>query len=291
VKNAPFEYHAPRTVDEVLSLLAEHGDEAKVLAGGQSLVPLLAMRLARPSQLVDINDVEGLGGIRPLDGTGIAFGTLTREREAERSPLVAERLPVLAEALPMIGHVSIRNRGTIGGSMAHADASAELPAVAVVTGAEMVVRSTRGERVVAADEFFDGHFTTTLDDDELLTEVRVPSGPEGAGWAFYEIARRHGDFALVGVAAMVALDGEVVGDARLALLGVADRAVRADAAEAALRGQSPGSDVFEAVARDATKDLEPGSDMHGSAEFRRHLAGVAVRRALTTAAQRAGGSS
>jgi carbon-monoxide dehydrogenase medium subunit len=291
MKNAPFEYHAPRTVDEVLSLLAEHGDEAKVLAGGQSLVPLLAMRLARPSQLVDINDVEGLAGIRPLDGTGVAFGSLTREREAERSALVADRLPVLAEALPMIGHVSIRNRGTIGGSMAHADASAELPAVAVVTGAEMVVRSTRGERVVPAAEYFDGHFSTTMDDDELLTEVRVPSGPAGAGWAFYEIARRHGDFALVGVAAMVTLDRGVVGDARLALLGVADRAVRADAAEAALRGQAPEADVFDAVARDATKDLEPGSDMHGSAEFRRHLAGVAIRRALTTAAQRAGGSS
>jgi len=192
----------------------------------------------------------------------------------------------------MIGHVSIRNRGTIGGSIAHADASAELPAVAVATGAEMVLRSTRGERVVPADEFFVSHFTTCLDDDELLTEVRMPSGPEGAGWAFHEIARRHGDFALVGVAAMVALDGNrQVGEARITLMGVADRAVRAVEAEAALVGAAPGADVIEAVAHEATKDLDPATDMHGSAAFRRHLAGVAVRRALTTATTRAGGTS
>jgi CO/xanthine dehydrogenase FAD-binding subunit len=293
MKTPPFEYHAPRTVDEVLSLLTEHADDAKILAGGQSLVPLLAMRLARPSQLIDINDVDGLAGIRPMDGTGLAFGALTRHREAERSALVTERLPVLAEALPLIGHVSIRNRGTIGGSVAHADASAEIAAVAVATGAEMVVRSAGSERVVPADEFFVGHFTTSIGDDELLTEVRIPSGPESAGWAFYEIARRHGDFALVGVAAMVTLDGERIDEARLALMGVASRAVRATDAETALAGQPANADTFAAAAREATKDLEPASDIHGTAEFRRHLAGVAVRRALTTAAGRAthGGAS
>jgi carbon-monoxide dehydrogenase medium subunit len=288
MKTAPFEYHAPRTVDEVLSLLAEHGDEAKVLAGGQSLVPLLAMRLARPSQLVDINEVDGLEYIRPLDGDGVAFGALARERDAERSPLVAEQVPVLADALPLIGHVSIRNRGTIGGSMAHADASAELPAVAVIAGADMVVRSSAGERVVPAEDFFAGHFTTSMADDELLTEVRIPSGPAGAGWVFYEIARRHGDFALVGVAAMLTLDGDRIGDARLALIGVSDRAVRAPDAEAALRGQSATPDAFAAAAQEATKELEPATDMHGSSEFRRHLAAVATQRALTIAAQRAG---
>jgi len=288
MKNAPFEYHAPGTVDEVLALLAEHADEAKVLAGGQSLVPLLAMRLARPAQLIDINGVAGLSGITPVNGDGVAFGALTREREAERSALVTERLPVLAEALPMIGHVSIRNRGTVGGSIAHADASAELPAVAVVTGAEMVVRSAGAERVVPADEYFVGHFTTCMADDELLTEVRMPSGPAGAGWAFHEIVRRHGDFALVGVAAMVTLDGDRIGEARLALMGVADRAFRATGAETALAGQPADASTFEAAAREATKDLEPASDIHGSAEFRRHLAGVAVRRALTTASGRAG---
>jgi carbon-monoxide dehydrogenase medium subunit len=291
MKTAPFEYHAPRSVDEVLSLLTEHADEAKVLAGGQSLVPLLAMRLARPSQLIDINNVAGLSGIRPLDGHGVAFGALTRERDAERSSLVATRLPVLAEALPLIGHVSIRNRGTVGGSMAHADASAELPAVAVVTGAEMVVRSAGGERIVPAAEFFDGHFTTSMADNELLTEVRIPGGPDGAGWAFYEIARRHGDFALVGVAAMLALEGGQVREARLALMGVADRAIRAAGAETLLAGQAASGDTFAAAAQEATRDLTPAADVHGSAEFRRHLAGVAVRRALTAAASRAGGTS
>jgi aerobic carbon-monoxide dehydrogenase medium subunit len=291
VKNAPFEYHAPRSVDEVLSLLAEHGDEAKILAGGQSLVPLLAMRLARPSQLIDINEISELGALRSLDGTGVAFGTLTRERDAERSALVAERLPVLAEALPMIGHVSIRNRGTIGGSIAHADASAELPAVAVVTGADVVVRSTRGERIVPAEEFFVSHFTTSMDDDELLTEVRMRSGPVGAGWAFHEIARRHGDFALVGVAAMISLDDTTVSEARVTLMGVADRAVRATGAETGLIGQPVTEETIAAAAEEAIRDLDPASDMHGSAAFRSHLAGVAVRRALATAASRAGANT
>src|SRR5262249_18415302 len=171
--------------------------------------------------------------------------------------------------------------------------SAELPAIAVVTGAEMVVRSAGGERVVPADEYFEGHFTTCMADDELLTEVRVPSGPDGAGWAFHEIVRRHGDFALVGVAAMVTLDGDRIAQARLALMGVAERAFRSTSAEAALAGQTPDAATFEAAAEEAIRDLEPASDIHGSAEFRRHLAGVAVRRALTTAAERArtGGAS
>jgi carbon-monoxide dehydrogenase medium subunit len=291
MKSGAFEYRAPRTIDEALALLAEHADDAKVLAGGQSLVPLLAMRLARPAVVVDINDVEQLSGIRPLDDGGIAVGSLTRERAAELSPVVAEHVPVLAEALPMIGHVSIRNRGTVGGSIAHADASAELPAVAAVTGAEMVVHSTRGERTIAAEDFFVGHFTTALDDDELLTEIRFPPNLPGAGWAFHEIARRHGDFALVGVAAMVTLDDGRIGDARLALMGVSDAPVRAAAAETALVGQCPEPGTLKAVARDATANLEPASDLHGSAEFRRHLAAVATRRALTSAVARAGGAA
>jgi aerobic carbon-monoxide dehydrogenase medium subunit len=288
MKTPPFEYHAPQTVEEVLSLLAEYGDEAKVLAGGQSLVPLLAMRLARPGHLVDINAVGGLTGITSQDGV-VAFGATTREREAERSSLVGERLPVLAEALPLIGHVSIRNRGTIGGSIAHADGSAELPAVAVITGAEMAVRSLHGERVLPAEDFFQGHFTTAMADDELLVEVRVPEGPPGAGWTFQEVARRHGDFALVGVAAMMALDADgSVDQARVCLMGVAHRPVRAAKAEALLSGAEPSSDAFAAAAEEAVRDLEPASDVHGSAEYRRHLARVTVRRALETAASRVG---
>jgi carbon-monoxide dehydrogenase medium subunit len=288
MKLPPFAYKAPETLEEVLDLLGEHGDEAKLIAGGQSLVPLLAMRLARPELLVDLNGVAGLDGIDER-GNVVAFGATTRERAAEQSKLVAERVPVLAEALPFIGHVSIRNRGTIGGSMAHADASAELPAVALATGAEMVVRSRRGERVVPADSFFVSHYTTDLADDECLVEVRVPAARAGAGWAFYEVAPRHGDFALVGVAAMLTLgDDQTIGSARVCLFGVADRAVRCEAAEAALVGARASGEAFAAAAAGAVRGLEPASDMHGSAAYRRHLAEVAVRRALAVAAQRAG---
>jgi len=288
MKLPPLEYNAPTTLEEVLGLLDEHGDEAKLLAGGQSLVPMMAMRLARPAQLVDINDVSSLDGIDD-GGDTLAFGAITRERDAERSQLVAERVPVLAEALPLIGHVSIRNRGTIGGSIAHADASAELPAVALVTDARMVVRSRRGERTIAAEEFFISHYMTALRDDECLVEVRVPATPPGAGWSFQEIARRHGDFALVGVAAMVTLaTGGAVDSARICLFGVSERPVRAREVEAALAGAPASSATFAAAATDAVKDLEPASDMHGSSTYRRHIADVTVRRALTIAAQRAG---
>jgi aerobic carbon-monoxide dehydrogenase medium subunit len=291
MKTPRFEYHAPRSVEEILGLLAEHGDECKVLAGGQSLVPLLAMRLAQPAHLVDINNVEGLSGIAERNGA-VAFGALTREREAERSALVSQYVPVMAAALPHIGHISIRNRGTIGGSIAHADALAELPAVAAITGAEMVVRSSTGERVVSAEDFFEGHFTTALGDEELLTEVRVPKSPASAGWAFEEVARRRGDFAIVGVAAMVALDGAgTVGEARLCLIGVADRPLRAGAAEAALVRREPSTEAFVAAAEEAVRDLQPPSDIHGSGEYRRQLARVTVRRSLEAAAARAGKAS
>lgn len=291
MKTPPFEYTAPETLEEVLELLAEHGDEAKIIAGGQSLVPLLAMRLARPSLLVDVNGVAALGGIEDR-GDVLAFGAIAREREAERSPVVADRAPVLAESLPFIGHASIRNRGTIGGSMVHADACAELPAVAVVTESDMLVRSRGGDRVVPADEFFDGHFTTTLADDECLVEVRVPTSPPGAGWSLQEVARREGDFAMVGVAAMVALNGnQAIEAARVCLFGVADRAVRARSVEAALVGATVSEETFAGAAADAVRDLRPASDLHGSSEYRRHLAGVTVRRALTVAAARAGGPS
>ena len=282
-----FEYHSPDTIDEVLSLLAEHGDEAKVMAGGQSLVPLLAMRLARPTQVVDINRVGGLSAIDQQNG-GISFGALVREREAERSPTVREQLPLLAEALPYIGHAAIRTRGTIGGTVAHADASAEIPCVLAALDGSVVARSARGERTFAAADFFQGHFTTALDDDECVVEVRIPAADPAAGYAFQEVARRHGDFALVGVAAMLALgaDGRIT-DSRIALMGVADVPHRARAAEAELVGAEPTAETLAAVAQTATADLTPGSDIHGSAAYRRHLAAVTVRRTLTTAAERA----
>jgi carbon-monoxide dehydrogenase medium subunit len=286
VKPPPFEYLTPESLEEALDLLAEFGDEAKVIAGGQSLVPLLAMRLSRPSVLIDINALPGLRSIEERNGS-VVFGATARERDAERSPVVAARLPVMAEALPYIGHISIRNRGTVGGSIAHADASAELPTVAMATGAEMLLRSRRGSRRVAADQFFLGHYTTALADDECLVEVRVPTGPVGAGWSFLEVARRPGDFALVGVAAMVSISDGCIGEARVCLMGVADRPVRAMEIEAALAGRSPSETVFSEAADGAVRRLEPPSDMHGSSEFRRHLAAVTVRRALVAAAERA----
>jgi carbon-monoxide dehydrogenase medium subunit len=289
VKMPVFEHHAPETVDEVLALLAEHGDEAKVLAGGQSLIPLLAMRLARPAQVIDINGVASLSAIDERAGE-VVFGTLVRERQAERSAVVHAKLPLLAEALPYIGHAAIRTRGTVGGTVAHADASAEIPCVVAALDGEMLVRSVRGERTIAAPDFFQGHFTTALADDECLVEVRIPIPDAAAGHAFQEVARRHGDFALVGVAAMVSLDDDgLVGDCRIALMGVADVPLRARTAEAALRGAAPVIDNFAAVAQTAVADLRPATDMHGSAAFRSHLAAVTVRRALTTAAARARG--
>jgi carbon-monoxide dehydrogenase medium subunit len=291
VKAPRFEYHAPRAIEEAVGLLAEHGGEAKVLAGGQSLVPLLAMRLARPAVVVDVNGIPSLDGIEDR-GEQVAFGAMVRERDAERSELVGDKLPLMAEALPLIGHVAIRNRGTIGGSVAHADASAELPAVAVAMGAEVLARSLRGDRVIPARDFFVGHFATALADDECLVELRVPIGPAGAGWSFKEVARRHGDFALVGVAAMVTLDGaSCISESRISLVGVADRPVRAAKAEASLQGAVPSREAFAAAAEEATADLEPASDIHGSGLFRRKLATVTVRRALATAAERAGGDS
>jgi CO/xanthine dehydrogenase FAD-binding subunit len=287
LKMPPFEYHAPDTIDEVVALLAEHGDEAKVLAGGQSLLPLLAMRLARPAQVIDINRVSALGDIDERSDE-IAFGAMVRERAAERSAAVHARLPLLAEALPFIGHVAIRNRGTIGGTLAHADASAEVPCVVAALDGEMLVRSTRGDRTIPAEEFFQGHFTTTMDDDECLVEVRMPASDPTTGVAFQEIARRHGDFALVGVGAMVSLDDAArISDCRITLMGVAAVPFRARAAEAALIGASPTADTLAAAAHAATADLEPATDVHGSAAYRAHLATVITRRALTTAAERA----
>lgn len=286
-----FEYHAPDNLDEVLALLTEHGDEGKVLAGGQSLIPLLSMRLAQPTQVVDINGVEGLDSIG-VDGDTITFGATVRERQAERSAVVGGRLPLLAEALPHIGHAAIRTRGTVGGTVAHADASAEIPCVVAALDGEVLVRSRRGDRVIAAEDFFQGHFTTAMDDDECLIEVRVPAQDPAAGYAFREVARRHGDYALVGVATTLALDPDGrIADGRISIMGMADVPYRARAAEAALVGAEPTVETFTAAARTAVADLHPASDVHGSAAYRSHLATVTIRRALTTAGARARGES
>jgi carbon-monoxide dehydrogenase medium subunit len=283
-----FEYAAVRSIDEAVAELAQHGDAAKPLAGGQSLVPLLNMRLVAPRRVIDLNPVAALAYVTPRDG-GLAIGAMTRQRALERSALVARQAPLLAEALPWIGHFQIRNRGTLGGSLAHADPAAELPAVAVCLEARVTARGPAGERTLAAEEFFLSQLTTALAPTELLTEVWFPGLPTGAGSAWLELARRHGDYALVGVGAVVMLAGERILEARLALTGVADRPVRARAAEARLAGAPLTAPVLADVAEAVRRAIDPGSDLHATAAYRRHVAGVLAGRALRLAAARARG--
>jgi CO/xanthine dehydrogenase FAD-binding subunit len=286
MKLPDFEYEAPTTLAEAVGLLAEHQDDASVLAGGQSLIPLMALRLARPPVLVDINGLSELSGVSVADGW-VAVGAMTREYVAEESETVAEIVPLLAAALPLIGHEAIRSRGTIGGSLAHADPAAELPAVARALDAEFVVRSQSGERVIPAAEWFEGYLATARRPDEILVEVRFPAARPGTGASFKEVARRHGDFAMVGLAASLTLADGAVSDARLAFSGIADVPVRAAEAEAFLVGQEPSAPLFEEAARRATADIDPPADLHGSAEYRKKVAAALVRRGLRAAADNA----
>jgi CO/xanthine dehydrogenase FAD-binding subunit len=287
VKPAPFEYVAPTSVEEAIAALAQADDEAKVLAGGQSLVPLLAFRFAQPALLVDLNRIPELAYVRELPDGGVAIGAMTRTHELEVSPVLAARWPLAVAAAPYIGHRQIRNRGTIGGSIAHADPAAELPAVALATGATLVVRGPRGEREIPAREFFLGYFTTALEPDEVLVEIRVPAPAPRTGAAFVEVSRRHGDFALVGAAAQVTLNGAGVADARVTLVGVADRPVEVAAAEI-LRGGPVTEATAREVGEEASAGIEPSSDLHASGAYRKEVAAVVVRRALLAAAERAG---
>jgi aerobic carbon-monoxide dehydrogenase medium subunit len=280
------EYEAPTTVAEAVELLAEHQDQASVLAGGQSLIPLLALRLAYPDVLIDINGIDELSGVSAADGW-VAIGAMTREYVAEESGTIADAVPLLAAALPFIGHEAIRSRGTIGGSLAHADPAAELPAVARALDAEFVVRGPAGERVVPAAEWFEGYLTTSRRPDELLTEVRFPAAGPGTGVSFQEVARRHGDFAIVGLAASVTLSGGAISDARLAFAGMSDVPVRAAAAEDLLAGERPSAGLFEEAARRATDGIDPPGDLHGSPEYRKKVAAALVRRGLQAAVDNA----
>ena len=280
------DYEAPKTVSEAVELLAEHQDEASVLAGGQSLIPLLALRLARPEVLIDINGVDELSGVSVADGW-VAIGAMTREYVAEESETVAETVPLLAAALPLIGHEAIRSRGTVGGSLAHADPAAELPAVARALDAEFVVRGPSGERVIPAAQWFEGYLTTSRRPDELLVEVRFPAAGRGAGISFQEVARRHGDFAIVGLAASLTLSEGAISDARLAFAGISDVPVRAVDAEDLLVGQEPSAELFDEAARRATDDIDPPADLNGSSDYRRKVAAALVRRGLRAASDNA----
>jgi len=289
MKPAPFDYFTPATLDEALALLAEHGGEAKPLAGGQSLIPAMNFRLARPAVLVDLNGISELAYVRPESG-GVAVGAMTRQRVVERSEVVARAAPLLAEALPSIAHPQIRNRGTVGGSIAHADPSAELPAVMLALEARFRAQGSTGERSIPAAEFFKGMLETALEPGELLVEIAVPPLPASTGTAFLEVARRHGDYAMVGVAVIVTLDPRGrCKQARISLLSVGDGPVLATEAGKVLAGQTPSADLLRAVGdAAATHDIDPPSDIHASAAYRRRLAAVLTRRALGRAFERAG---
>jgi carbon-monoxide dehydrogenase medium subunit len=285
MKPASFKYYAPTTVDEALARLAEHGWDAKVLAGGQSLIPMMNFRLAQPAVIVDINNVSELFYISPnrdggRDG-GVRLGAMTRQAQVERDPLIAQVAPMIHEAIPKVAYPQVRSRGTFGGSLAHADPSAELVAASVA----LLRSKKRGERWVPANEFFIGLFTTVLEPDELLIEVRLPPMPRRSGWSFMEVARRHHDFALVGVAAVVTVDGGGKCDsARLVYFSVGDGPVEASQAEAVLKGQPVSDDLIREAAETAgDADVDPQSDINASAAYRRHLVKVLGRRALAEA--------
>jgi len=286
MKPPKFDYHAPTTVEEAVALLGRYGGDAKVLAGGQSLMPLLNFRLSRPAALVDLNRIAALAYLREENGH-LAFGAMTRQRTIEFSPLVASRLPLLVEATRWVGHLPIRSRGTIGGSIAHADPSAEYPAVLAALDGQVRVRGERGERTLKASELFQTYLTTSLQPDEILTEVRLPVMPAGAGHAFEEFSRRHGDFAIVGVAAMVVLEGARCREARLATAGTGPVPIRLGAAEEILVRDGVGEAAMAAAAARAGELVNPDSDIHASSAYRRNLTRVLTARALVRAVARA----
>ena len=287
MKPAPFELHIPSTIDEAAGVLAAHGDEAKVLAGGQSLVPLLALRLTRFEHLVDLNRIEALQGIHRQSGW-LSIGAMTRQAAVEHDSEVAAAAPLLHRALPFIGHFQIRNRGTVGGSIAHADPASELPAVALALDAELVASGPAGSRVVPARDFFLGMWTTALGEDELLTTVRLPVWGDRCGFAVEEFARRHGDFAIAGVACGVQVDDKgVIARAAIALFGMGSTPMRADTAEAAIVGAEATATDVHAAAVAAVEATEPGDDIHGTADYRRRVARHLTARALTSAIEEA----
>jgi carbon-monoxide dehydrogenase medium subunit len=295
MKPAPFKYYAPTTADEALARLAEHGWDAKVLAGGQSLIPMMNFRLAQPAVMVDLNNISELFFVQPSRDGGLRIGAMTRQRQVEHDPLVAERAPMIHEAMPKIAYPQIRSRGTLGGSIAHADPSAELVAASVaLSGRFRLGSKQRGERWVPADEFFVGLFTTVLEPDELLLEVALPPMPPRSGWSLLEVARRHHDFALVGATAVVVLDKAsdlsqaICEQVRLVYFSVGDGPMEAHQAAAVLKGQQPTPETIREAAETAgDADVDPQSDINASADYRRHLVKVLGRRALTEAFERA----
>ncbi|MEX2160886.1 MAG: xanthine dehydrogenase family protein subunit M [Anaerolineales bacterium] len=287
MKPAPFEYFAPETLEAALELKAQHGDEGKALAGGQSLIPAMNFRVAQPSILIDLNPISELRYIHK--NGAMRIGAMTVQSYAEHDGLVAKHVPLLHEAIPNIAHAQIRNRGTIGGSIAHADPASELPVICMALDARMRAQNVNGERWIETKDFFAGLFATALQPDELLVEIEFPVAKANTGYAFMEIARRHGDYAMAGVAAVLTLDAK--GDcetARLVYLNVGDGPAPAPQAAASLQGAKPSAAAFKQAARLATeKEMEPFGNLHASAAYQRRLCAVLTERALAKAFDRA----
>jgi aerobic carbon-monoxide dehydrogenase medium subunit len=279
MKPAPFEYHRPASLAETFDLLDRYGEEGRILAGGQSLVPALNLRLASPRAIIDINRLPDLDAICEAP-EGLVIGALVRHDALEHSALVRERAPLIAAAVVHVGHSAIRARGTIGGSLALADPAAELPACAVALGATIRVSRRGGVRDITAGQFFRGVYTTALEPGEIVTAITVPVAAPGWRWGFDELARRHGDFALAGLASGVRLEGEVIAETRLVFFGVGGTPVRARSVESALAGRRPDPAVLTAAGAALDRDLDPPGDIHGSPALRRHLARVLLARVV-----------
>ena len=289
MKPAPFAYYVPESIEQAVQLLHDHGGESKLLAGGQSLVPAMNFRVVQPSALIDLNRVKELDYIHE-DGKVLRIGAMTRERTLEFSPLIASWFPLLMEAMPHVAHPQIRNRGTLGGSLANADPAAELPVIMLALGARLKAFSIRGERWVEAPNFFSGMFTTDLAPDEMLVEIELPATPARTGWSFMEVAPRAGDYALMGVAVLATLgENGVCKGARLVYLNAGDGPVDAKEAAKILKGEMPGANVIEAAADSASqREINPFGNIHASSDFQRHLARVLTRKAVEQAFDRAG---
>lgn len=288
MKPAPFEYHAPDSLEAALELKAQHGDEGKALAGGQSLIPAMNFRVAQPTLLIDLNRIPELRYITKPNGA-VHVGAMTLQSTAEHDPLVARHAPLLHEAIPNIAHSQIRNRGTIGGSLAHADPASELPVIATALGARFRAQSKAGERWIEAKDFFAGLFATSLQPGEFLVEVTFPEMATGTGYCFTEVARRHGDYAMAGLAALLTLDANgKIAAAKLVYLNVGDGPLEAAQAEASLVGKQPDAAAFKEAAQLASQnDMNPYGNVHATPEYQRHLSAVLTERALATAAARA----
>ncbi len=287
MKPPKFSYLRPETLQEAVKALAQSAGEGKIIAGGQSLVPMLNFRLLNPTVLIDINRLAGLNHVTELSDGGLKIGSLTRHHTLETSAVVARLFPILHATMAHVAHLAIRNRGTIGGSITHADPAAELPLMMVLLDARITMVSPAGSRTVDAEDFFVSALTSAVEDDEIVTEIHLPALPVEAGWAFEEVARRAGDFALVAVGVVLCVESGRVTEARVGVMGVGDTPLRLADAETVLFDQACDAQTLKAVVEAVQAAIEPGTDLHASADYRRHLAGVLVRRAVTTAWKRA----